>query len=53
MKVEEIAEKAIPSVVQIFVYDITGAEKGQGSGFFISPNKIITNNNNDRRREFG
>ncbi len=41
--VEEIAERAIPSVVQIVTYDITGAQRGQGSGFFISPRKIITN----------
>jgi len=41
--VEEIAENAIPSVVQIVTYDITGDQRGQGSGFFISPRKIITN----------
>lgn len=40
---EEIAENAIPSVVKIVTYDITGTQKGQGSGFFISPRKIITN----------
>jgi len=31
------------SVVKIVIYDITGAQRGQGSGFFISPRKIITN----------
>jgi S1-C subfamily serine protease len=40
---EEIAENAIPSVVKIITYDITGAQKGQGSGFFVTPRKIITN----------
>jgi len=41
--IEEIAENATPSVVQIIIHDITGAQRGQGSGFFISPQKIITN----------
>jgi S1-C subfamily serine protease len=41
--VEQIAEDAIPSVVRIVTYDITGSRRGQGSGFFISPRKIITN----------
>ncbi|MHC4180054.1 MAG: trypsin-like peptidase domain-containing protein, partial [Planctomycetota bacterium] len=33
----------MPSVVQIVTYDDTGAEIGRASGFFISPQKIITN----------
>jgi S1-C subfamily serine protease len=41
--VEEIAERSMPSVVKIVTYDDTGAETGRGSGFFISPQKIITN----------
>ena len=41
--VEEIAERTMPSVVEIVTYDDTGAEIAQGSGFFISPQKIITN----------
>ena len=41
--VADIVEGAIPSVVQIVVYDITGAERGEGSGFFIGPGKILTN----------
>jgi len=41
--VEQIAENALPSVVRIVTYDITGARRGEGSGFFISPRKIITN----------
>lgn len=41
--IEDIAETAMPSVVQIVVYDITGSQIGQGSGFFITPQKIITN----------
>ena len=43
LKTEEIAESAIPSVVQIVIYDITGSQRGQGSGFFITPKKIVTN----------
>jgi hypothetical protein len=42
--VADIAEKASPSVVMIVTYDITGAERGQGSGFFIdAEGRIITN----------
>lgn len=41
--IEEIAESALPSVVRIVAYDITGARIGEGSGFFISPGRIITN----------
>lgn len=41
--VSDIAESAIPSVVQIVVYDITGTQRGQGSGFFIAPGEILTN----------
>ena len=38
-----IAESAIPGVVKILIYDITGVKCGQGSGFFIAPGKILTN----------
>lgn len=42
--IAEIAESASQSVVMIIVYDVTGAEKGQGSGFFIdSSGAILTN----------
>lgn len=41
--IADIVEGAIPSVVQIVVYDITGAKRGEGSGFFIGPDKILTN----------
>ena len=41
--VEEIAQSTMPSVVEIVTYDNTGAETRQGSGFFISPQRIITN----------
>ena len=41
--VEEIAVSTMPSVVEIVTYDDTGAEIGQGSGFFISRQRIITN----------
>ncbi len=42
--VADIAEMASPSVVIIIAYDITGAETGQGSGFFIDDSgRIITN----------
>ena len=41
--VEEIAENATPSIVKIIKYDITGARIGSGSGFFVSPRKIMTN----------
>jgi hypothetical protein len=40
---EEIAEKAAPAVVQIITYDITGERIGQGSGFFVSPQEVVTN----------
>ena len=39
----DIAERAMPSVVQVVIYDITGTQRGQGSGFFIEPGKILTN----------
>lgn len=39
-----IAEKASRSVVMIVVYDITGEQRGQGSGFFIDDKgRVITN----------
>jgi S1-C subfamily serine protease len=38
-----VAESALPSVVQIFTYDATGSERGQGSGFFVAPCTILTN----------
>ncbi len=41
--VEEIAERTMPSVVEIVSYDDSGDLIGQGSGFFISPQEIITN----------
>lgn len=41
--VSDIVERAIPSVVQIIVFDITGAQRGIGSGFFIAPGEILTN----------
>lgn len=41
--VEEVAERALPGVVHIVTYDVTGAGIAEGSGFFVSPRKIITN----------
>ncbi len=41
--ISEIIEKATPGVVQIVTYDITGARRGLGSGFFIAPGKLLTN----------
>jgi len=41
--VEEIAERTMPSVVEIVTYDDAGDFIALGSGFFISPQKIITN----------
>jgi len=41
--VEEVAESALPGVVHIVTYDVTGAGIAEGSGFFVSPRKIITN----------
>ena len=41
--VEQVAERALPSVVRIVAYDVTGGWIAEGSGFFISPRKIITN----------
>ncbi len=41
--VEEIAERSMPGVVKVRSYDETGTEIGQGSGFFISPQRIVTN----------
>lgn len=32
-----------PSVVMIVTYDVTGAPRGQGSGFFVKPGQILTN----------
>ncbi len=43
LSISEIAERSMPSVVQIVIYDITGAKQGIGSGFFISPTEILTN----------
>ncbi len=43
LPVEDIIKDASPSVVKIVVYDITGTKRGEGSGFFISRGKIITN----------
>lgn len=38
------AEKVSPGIVLIVAYDITGAESGSGTGFFIDPDgRIITN----------
>jgi len=40
----DIVEKASKSVVIVVVYDITGEQRGQGSGFFIDDKgRIITN----------
>jgi len=41
--VSDIAEEAMPCVVQIIAYDITGTPRGHGTGFFIEPGKILTN----------
>lgn len=41
--VEDVIEKAAPAVVRIVAYDITGAKRGEGSGFFIAPGQILTN----------
>lgn len=41
--IENIINNALPSVVKIVVYDITGSKRVEGSGFFIGPGKIITN----------
>jgi S1-C subfamily serine protease len=41
--VEEIAQKSMPSVVAIITFDDTGLGLCQGSGFFVSPQEIITN----------
>jgi S1-C subfamily serine protease len=41
--IEEIAERSMPSVVEIVRYDNKGVATGQASGFFISPQTIITN----------
>ncbi len=41
--ISDIAEHAMPSVVSIAVYDITGTPYVFGSGFFIAPGKILTN----------
>jgi ribosomal protein S27E len=43
VSISEIVEKASPSVIRIITYDITGAGRGEGSGFFIAPGKILTN----------
>ena len=40
--VEEIFEAAVPCIVQIYIYDKTGARLWKGSGFFIGPGKILT-----------
>jgi S1-C subfamily serine protease len=41
--VEEVAERALPSVVRIVTYDVTGTGIAEASGFFVSPRRIITN----------
>lgn len=43
LSVENIVDKALPSMVRISVYDATGTELALGSGFFIGPGKILTN----------
>ena len=43
ISISEIVEKATPSIIRIVTYDITGAGRGEGSGFFIAPGKILTN----------
>ena len=43
LSVEDIIRDASPAVVKIVVYDITGSEVGQGSGFFIGRGQIVTN----------
>lgn len=43
LSVEDIIQNTSPSVVEIVVYDITGTKRGQGSGFFISRGRIVTN----------
>jgi len=40
--VDEIVESAMPSLVQIHIYDKTGDLWARGSGFFIAPGKILT-----------
>jgi len=42
-QIEDVAANALPSVVKIVTYDITGAKRSQGTGFFITPRKILTN----------
>jgi DNA-directed RNA polymerase subunit RPC12/RpoP len=41
--ISDIAERVMPGVVRIVVYDITGAQTGQASAFFIAPGIILTN----------
>ncbi|MGQ9800629.1 MAG: S1C family serine protease [Candidatus Saccharicenans sp.] len=43
LSIEKIINNALPSVVKIVVYDITGSKRAEGSGFFIGPGKILTN----------
>jgi len=43
LSLEDIIKDALPSVVKIVVYDITGTKRGEGSGFFIARGKIVTN----------
>ena len=43
LSVEAVVERTSPAVVKIVVYDITGAKKGEGSGFFVGHGKILTN----------
>jgi len=39
----EVAKLVLPSVVLIEVYDRTGSQLALGSGFFVAPNLIVTN----------
>jgi hypothetical protein len=41
--VEEVARRTLPGVVEIYTYDATGDVLGQGTGFFVSPRTIVTN----------
>jgi DNA-directed RNA polymerase subunit RPC12/RpoP len=44
LSVSDIVEEVSPSIVMIVVYDITGSEIGQGSGFFVNKNGAIFTN---------
>lgn len=43
LTISEIAEKSMPCVVQILILDKTGEYVSSGTGFFIAPRKILTN----------